>query len=130
MIKDWDVNLLGVEATHKSGLRIKRQPDKYNEKPEWVVVFQPHSDETDNPLISEGIACFNHVNAIKMLGFYLKKHSLQLEDIVLITNEYAKVKYNRCIDTEQLRSYLDGREFFPVDVISLIRAAIYFYGKK
>lgn len=126
MINNWKIDLDALTAERADGFKIKKNLSVEQEAPSaWIFEKGVPNDE----ILREGILCFNHHYAKSFLKYYLVD-LLSFENIVEITNKYIKDNsYGDFITTEQLTKYMADEDLFPINTISLIRGAIYFYKK-
>lgn len=125
MLDKWKVNLDTLTAEHIDGFRIKKNSSgEQDVASTWIFEKGNPNDET----LREGILCFDHHYAKSFLKFYLA--DLSIEELVVIANEYIlKNNLGDLISKEQLERYINDQENFPINTLSIIRAAIYFYKK-
>lgn len=127
MIKDWDIDLLGLTAQHKSGIKIKKLVGEYPDHSHWETIV----GNCDEPLLNDGIKCYEHEWAKHALKAYQEKDKLSLCEIADLTNTYSYEKgYNLEISESLLEDYLIDKELFPINIISTIRSALYFYRRQ
>ena len=127
MIEEWEVNLTGLMIKHSSGALIVKCQDTYEENKGWVV----KKGEISKELFREGVVCFEHEYSKSFLLLYLKVDNLSLEEMSTISNDYVNSADlgSSYISAELLESYINDRALMPIDIISTIRAALYFYRK-
>ncbi|WP_428240555.1 hypothetical protein [Gynuella sp.] len=126
MISDWKIDILGLQAVHVSGTKIKLVPATDEVSETWQI----EPSDGDKLLLEEGIACYEHASAKQYLEHYLSKNNLSLEELIKISNDHCTEKgYRERLTVDQLKSYLSDQALFPINAISIIRAAVYFYRK-
>lgn len=126
MIKDWDIDLLGLTAQHKSGIKIKKLADEYPGHSHWEAI----AGSCDESLLNDGVNCYEHEWAKHALKAYQEKDKLSLCEIAGITNKHSDEKgYDLEISESLLENYLIDKELFPINTISTIRSALYLYRK-
>ena len=127
MINDWKVDLVSLEIEHSNGLKIKKQPDTYDAKGEWVVV----SGSCELELLEEAIQYYDHAFSKEFINHHLHKNSFDIKKIVNITNNYINEKDMNIekLNEVDVADYMNDRKVFPIGTMSLIKEAIYFYIK-
>lgn len=127
IIKNWIVNLQALEVENVNGFKIKKIPDTYEKKGDWVIASGSGSEE----LLMEGVACYEHQYSKLFLNSYIEKYGLSIDDIIEISNKYILERgYGNPISKEQLDNYMTDVDLFPINTISIIRGALYFHSKE
>jgi hypothetical protein len=62
----------------------------------------------------------------------LDTYHFNIDEIAEISNKCIDEREIKvpCISSLQLENFMADQEFFPIDIISVIRTAIYFYKKR
>ena len=124
---DWKVNLDKLEIKHPSGITIKKSLDTNSEKEKWIVI-QGNCDKIE---FNYAVAFFEHEYSKKFFRYYQKENNLDMSKLIDITNDYVeKNGLAEYISLAQIKQYMTDNELFPIQTISTIRAAVYFYKKE